>query len=269
MKRFWVYAGLWCVLSILCLLIGCRFSYGALIDGDIVPVDTYISAWNPDKSYANDAYLKVRPGVSVGLMNFKMPIGAVQVYVASKSNPQVVRLYAYEVQDDWPLELTWNDWQALDLLGDPLDSFEVSLVEQWYTIQTHGASSIALIADGGAVEIKIASFNHPQQSARPIIAGVTPTATQFPTQTALPAPTKTRTPTPSPTQTPTQIAPTRTPTRYVVIWPSALPTDYQTPPSPPEEWFTTPTPGTWQADIYLVSPDGETIYLELIGVEIK
>ncbi len=232
---------------LLFLLAGCATKETILVDGDVIPVDTYVTAWQPDTAHADDPAIKLRPGISIGLMDFKLPVGKLQLYVSSVSNPQIVDVYVYE-SSPWPLDLTWNTYQNLPLQGDLLDTFQV-IGPQWYTVNLQGAQRIMLVAFGGSVEVSIASFNNPQASARPI-AEAAPTSTPAPTRT--------------PTATATTIHPTLQPTATPTMLQITPPGSSATPPWPPV--IGTPTP-YWKVRLILTAPDGTVTYLDLMGLE--
>lgn len=254
--------------------------------------DTYIDAWEPDKSHFDATWLMFRvDGQHVPLLKFDVsaiPQGSaivvayLHLYVPPGLGPEHYQipceLAAYCVKKDWvPQEATWlrashaETWQIPGCKGEadrcqshnPNEVAEITGVDKWVVIPVtsivqqwvNGENhGLALLGKPGALHIGKVVF----YSARFINSTLHPwleVEWNPPTLTPTPSNTPTNTPTHTPTYTPTA---TETPTQTPTHTPTATPTSTHTPTETPTATATTTSIATPTATLTLTPTATET-----------
>lgn len=181
--------------------------------------DTYISMWEPTRSFGYDTHLWVRQGdVIASLLRFdlaSLPIESVvesaelQLYVLENSNPNALEVSISRVLTPWDAyQATWQQalnstaWGAdgcnapdIDRDAVPLANLTLDTTARWLTLdlldsvrhwvanpsENHGLV-IKGASTGSSVGYAYASFDYPLEAARPmlVVRYLEPTPTRVP-----------------------------------------------------------------------------------------
>lgn len=149
--------------------------------------DTGFREWEPNRDFASEPYLWLRPGHDIIYISSELPMQSIEFGFADRTNPQDITVEAVRLSGALPIGSTYNDWMGYveDIQLEVLDSVEVSDTSLRYHLNLRGFMDVLLRAVGPSVSYKFISLD--AETGFPIIyVNVATPTTLMPPATATP-----------------------------------------------------------------------------------